>query len=203
MKNLVIIGASAMGRETHAYAKDCGINVKGFLDSRQSILDGYDGYPPILCPLEDYQPCKDDVFVCAVGDPQQKRKYCTDIVAKGGGFISIIHPRAYVAPNVKIGEGCIVCPNASITTDVRIGSHVILNVNSSVNHDCTVGDYATISPGCNVAGWCSIGDSVFLGLNSACIPHVKLGDDVFVAAGALVISNVVAGRVMGVPARIK
>ena len=33
MKKLIIIGASAMGRETCVYAQDCGMKVKGFLDS--------------------------------------------------------------------------------------------------------------------------------------------------------------------------
>ena len=40
MSRLIIIGASAMGRETSAYAHECGMEVKGFLDSRTNILDG-------------------------------------------------------------------------------------------------------------------------------------------------------------------
>ena len=39
MSRLVIIGASAMGRETSAYARECGMVVKGFLDSRTNILE--------------------------------------------------------------------------------------------------------------------------------------------------------------------
>ena len=41
MKHLVIIGASALGREVCSYAAVCGIKVKGFLDSRANVLDDY------------------------------------------------------------------------------------------------------------------------------------------------------------------
>ena len=92
MKKLIIIGASAMGRETYDYARDCKIEVKGFLDSRKTILDNYEGYPRIIGPVDEYTPCAEDVFICAIGDPVQKRRYCEEIAAKGGQFISIVHP---------------------------------------------------------------------------------------------------------------
>ena len=201
MSNLIIIGASAMGRETCTYARDCGMKVKGFLDSRQELLDDYDGYPPVISSVEEYQPEEDDVFVCALGMPNQKRIYCDMLIERGGRFISVIHPKAYIGPNVKIAEGSIIAPNSTVTADVRIGVHVIVNINASVSHDCEIGDYATISPGCSIAGWCTIESGVFMGVSSSCIPHIKLGKDVFVAAGALVIRDVVSGRVMGVPAK--
>ena len=69
MSRLVIIGASAMGRETSAYACECGMEVKGFLDSRTTILAGQSGYAPVLSSPEEYTPQGEDVFVCAIGDP--------------------------------------------------------------------------------------------------------------------------------------
>ena len=69
MSQLVIIGASAMGRETCVYAQECGMVVKGFLDSRTNILDGQLGYAPILNSAEEYIPKHGDVFV---GNPFQK-----------------------------------------------------------------------------------------------------------------------------------
>ena len=200
MNNLVIIGASAMGRETCAYAYDCGLIVRGFLDSRSSILDGYDEYPPILGSVEEYTPGKDDVFVCAVGEPDEKKQYVDNILCKGGRFISVIHPSAYVGKNVDIDCGCIVAPSSTITADVKIGKHVIVNVSSSISHDCSIGDFVSISPGCHIAGWCTIGTNVFIGVHSTLIPHVTLCNGVYVAAGAVVTKSVESGRVMGIPA---
>lgn len=203
MPKLIIIGASAMGRETYVYAKDCGMEVKGFLDSRKEILNEYANYPPILGTPEEYIPTTEDVFVCALGEPEQKRKFVEMILGKRGRFISVIHPHSYVGQGVKIGLGSIISPNVTITNDVIIENHVIININSSISHDCKIGNYVTISPGCHIAGWCKIESEVFMGIHSACLPHVRLGLSVFVAAGAVVIKSVGSGCVMGVPARIK
>lgn len=200
MSQLVIIGASAMGREAFLYAQDCDMAIKGFLDSRKGILNGYRGYPAILSSPEMYHPSPEDVFVCAVGDGEQRRKYVECMEMKGGRFVSIIHPKAYVGRNVSIGAGCIICPNSTLTADIHLGSHVIINANSSIGHDCNIGDFATLSPGCHVAGWCSIGCETFMGVHSALIPHVSTGPGVYIAGGAVVTSSVATGRVMGVPA---
>lgn len=175
MKQLIIIGASALGRETCSYAWDCGMEVKGFIDSRADILSGFSGYPPILSSVNDYVIEDNDVFVCAVGDSSERRKYTESILNKGGCFVSVVHPSAIVGANAKVGEGCILRPYSVVGNDVHIGNHVIVGTQALVAHDCNVCDYVTISPGCHVAGWCSIGDGAFLGIHSAVAPHLTLG----------------------------
>ena len=203
MEQLVIIGASAMGREVCNYAWECGIKVKGFLDSRKEILKNYVDYPPIIGSTEEYVPRSGDVFICALGEPEQKKKFVNVMEEKGGQFTSIIHPHSYVGNRVIIGVGSIVSPNVTITTDTVLDKHVIINVNSSISHDCSIGEYTTISPGCHIAGWCKIEAGVFMGVHSACLPHVNLGERVYVAAGAVVVKSVAEGRVMGIPAKKK
>lgn len=202
MKNLLIVGAGPMGRVAFAYAKDVGISVKGFLDSRPGVLEGFNGYPPIISALDEYQMEEGDVFVVALGEPGEKRRYVDQIAEKGGKFCTIIHPSAYVGMNVEIGEGTIVAPNASLTNDVKIGRHVLVGLNAVVSHDSLVGDFVSISPGCRITGGCKIGAGSFLGVQSAVIPHCELGLDspVYVAAGAIVTKSFPSGRLMGVPA---
>lgn len=203
MRELVIVGARAMGREVCEYALQIGLPVKGFLDSDSGVLDGYGDYPPILCPVEDYPVCGNDMFVCAVGDPQTRRHYVDIIACKGGEFKSIIHPSAYVGKNVVIGSGCIICPNSTITNDTAIGDHVIVNVGASVSHDNSIGAYSSLCPGCHLAGRVHIGRCVFLGTGATVIPDVSLGDNVYVAAGATVTRSFDSGRLMGTPATRK
>ena len=202
MGNLIIIGARAMGRETFSYARDAGMTIKGFLDSNAEILNAFGGYAPILGLVEDYSVEPGDVFVCALGEPEVKRKYVGIIAAKGGMFASVIHPTAYVGQNVQIGTGCIVCPHATITNDTSIGSHVVVNVNASINHDCRIGDFTTICPGCHLAGRVTLGDSTFLGVGVSLIPDVSLGKGVYVAAGATVTKSFERGRLKGTPATL-
>ena len=192
-----------MGRETYAYACECGMDVKGFLDSQADALDGFDGYPPVLGSVEGYVPCEEDVFVVALGEPEYKVKYAQIIADKGGRFASVIHPTAYIGKNVKIGHGCIICPNTTITNETEIGEHVILNIGASINHDNRIGDGTTICPGARLAGRVRIGRNVFIGTGASIIPDVQLGDNVYVAAGSLVVNSFEKGRLMGVPAREK
>lgn len=201
--NLIVIGARAMGRETCTYAQEAGMTVKGFLDSKTDALSGFADYPPVLGAVEDYQIIDGDVFVCALGDPEIKQRYVDVIVAKGGRFISVVHPTAYVGHNVKIGDGSIICPNATITNDTILGEHVILNVGASINHDNRIGAFSTICPGCRLAGRVTIGKHVFIGTGALLIPDVSLGDNVYVAAGATVTQSFESGRLMGVPAVLK
>ena len=203
MRKLIIIGARAMGRETYAYACECGMDVKGFLDSKADALDGFRGYPPILDSVEHYHPCEEDMFVVALGEPAYKFRYVGIISAKGGEFTTVIHPTSYIGKNVNIGAGCIICPNAAITNDTEIGNHVIVNVGASINHDNLIGDGSTICPGARLAGRVHLGKGVFIGIGALIIPDIKLGDNVVVAAGATVTKSFEKGLLIGIPAKIR
>lgn len=198
-----------MGRETAYYAQECiGVNadwceVAGFLDTRATIMSRYSGYPPIISAPEDYLPTENDLFVCTVGDIGERLKYVRQLEAKGAQFVSVIHPKAYVGDNVKIGAGCIICPHATITTDVVISDHVIVNINASVSHDCSVGEGATLAPGCTIAGWSHIGDRVNLGIHSAVLPRRTIVGQTIVGAGAIVVKDIlIPGTYIGCPAKM-
>lgn len=202
MSKLVIVGARAMGREACAYAQESGIEVKGFLDDDFDVLDGFNDYPKILGSAEEYVVEKGDVFIIALGDGVLRQKYAEIIKAKGGKFINIIHPSAYIGKNVRVGEGCIICPNVFVTNDTIIGSHVVINVGTTINHDNEIGSYVTICPGCHLAGRIVLNEGVFLGTAVTVIPDIVLGANVYVAAGAVVVKSYKSGRLMGVPARL-
>ena len=201
MSKLVIIGARAMGRETCSYARECGMEVKGFLDSKADALDGFTGYPPILDSVENYTPAEEDVFVVALGEPEYKMKYAAVIAEKGGKFVSIVHPMAYVGCNVQLGAGCIICPNSTITNDTTLGDHVIVNVGASVNHDNRIGTGTTICPGARLAGRVKVGTNTFIGTGALIIPDISLGDRIVVGAGAVVTKSFDRGKLVGVPAQ--
>ena len=92
MKNLLIIVATAFGRETYYLATQCKgylkeFRIKGFLDDRTNALDNYKGYPPIISSVEDYKVQPDDIFVCALGNGTYKKHYVEIISSKGGQLI--------------------------------------------------------------------------------------------------------------------
>ena len=129
MKGLVIIGARGFGREVSEAAKDCiGFGtefvVKGFLDDDPHALDTTPGYPPILGPVEDYQPAGDDVFACGLGAPRWQKHYADIILQKGGRFINLIHRTATIGKNTVLGSGCIILRGVDISCDITLGDFV-------------------------------------------------------------------------------
>ena len=200
--NLIIIGASSMGRNAFHYAQSAGMKVKGFLDDRNNILNNFNGYPPILSSVENYIPRTHDYFVCAIGDPKQKLGFTSIIESRGGHFISVIHPSALILNNAVINPGCIIAPYAIISCETQVGRHVIVNDAATIGHDNIIGDGCTISPGSHLAGRVKLERGVFIGVGANVIPDIHVASYSVIGAGAAVVRNVPANTVVaGVPAR--
>src|ERR1700753_3091385 len=105
MKNLIIIGARGFGREVYNLAVQCGgyskeYNIKGFLDDKTDALNGFNYPAKVIASVEDYQVTENDVFICALGDVEWKKKYTEIILAKGGEFVNLVHPTVIISGNV-------------------------------------------------------------------------------------------------------
>ena len=208
MKYLLIIGARGWGREVYDIAVACinagmDITVKGFLDDKADALEGYPNYPLIIGPVEQYEVEQDDVFICALGDVNYKKHYVSIITAKGGEFISLIHPTAILGNNARVGKGCVIGAYANISSDTKIGNHVSFSIKAGMGHDSTVGDYSHIGGLCIISGFVDIGSMVTMHPGSNIVPHKKIGDNATIGVGSVVLNNVTAGKtVFGNPARV-
>ena len=208
MKNLLIIGAGGCGREVIQIVKDINKitptwNIKGFLDDDLNALDGIYSEYEVLDTEKHYMPAPDDVFACPIGNSRIRKGVIERIEAKGGTFVSIIHPTALIADTAKLGKAQIIYPYALISDNAVLGEGCIINMYSSIAHDSVLGEYCTISAHCDVTGMCTLGDRVFMGTTSNMVPTSKIGDDVYICAGSTVIGRVRSGmKVMGNPAKI-
>lgn len=206
IRNLVIVGAGPLGREVCTWAGQCiqagqDYRLKGFLDDRPDALSGKRCELPILSTVESYEPAADDTFVCAIGEPRYRRKYCAIIEAKGGMFTTLIHPSAVVGPTVSIGAGSIICPLSQLSCDISVGTHVLFGTLSTAAHDVTIGDFVQICGSCEIDGGADIGEGAFLGSRATILPGARVGAWSFVGAGSLVLRRVAPRtKVFGVPA---
>lgn len=208
MKNLIIIGARGFGREVYNLAIECreygsDFVVKGFLDDKADALDDYKGYPVIIGPVETYEIQTDDVFICALGDVNYKQKYAQIILAKGGRFISLIHPNAYVSKNTRIGIGCIICRSALLSCDVEVGDFVTIQPFSDLGHDAVVGNYCHLNTYSFLGGYTRLGNGVTIQTGGKVLPYKHICDNVMVGVGSVVIRNIKeeAVTVFGLPAK--
>lgn len=193
-KHLYIIGARGFGREVYYLTKDClstdEYELMGYLDDKVDALDDYDGYPPIISSVEDYDVKEDDVFICALGAPLYKKKYAEIILSKGGHFISLVHPSALISGNTTIGTGCIILNDAHISCDVKIGDFVTLQPKVFIGHDAQIGDWSHLNTNVVCNGFVKIGEQCVLNTSAIIVPHKKVGNNSIVGAGSVVTRNV-------------
>jgi pyridoxal phosphate-dependent aminotransferase EpsN len=117
-------------------------------------------------------------------------------------WITVVHPRAFVDPTVRLGRGTVVFPGAVIEPDTHVGEHVIVNTGASIDHDCTVGDFAHIAPGSRLTGGVALGEGAMLGAGAIVLPGRQVGAWSTVGAGAVVVRHLGPRMVaVGVPAR--
>lgn len=208
MKNLIIIGVGGFAREVYWHAQNSVGNgsqwkVKGFLDGNVKVSDReYELLDALLLgDVEHYEIQQDDVFICAIANPQIKMMLTQIIEEKKGKFINLIHHTALVSDNSVLGQGIILCPFTIISCNVRVGNHVMFNSYSDAGHDAVIGSYTSIMGHVDITGNVQVGDRTYWGSGSRALPHSKIGDDSTVGAGSVVLKKVKENQtVFGIPA---
>lgn len=203
---MYIVGAGGFGREifsalsgVHGYGET--FSVAGFLDDNVNALDGYEGYPKVICNPKDFVPRSDDVFFIAIGNVEKRKKCAEEIRSKGGSFITLVHSSASVGKNVKLGEGVYIAHNAVLTADIEVGDNSCVFHSSIIGHDVKIGSCSHISSQVFLGGGVKVGDSVTIQPGSKVVPRVEIGDGAEVGIGSVVISNIKArAKVFGCPA---
>lgn len=207
MKDLIIIGAGGMGRQVCLFAQSCeGYNkeyvIKGFLDDNPHAMEGFDGYPPLLGSVDEYQIQPDDIFFNSIGDVEAKKKCIKKILDKGGEFITLIHPTANVSSGTKVGKGCMIAARVGIGTEGEVGDFCLIQDNAIIGHDVHVGNFCRID--CNVVliAGVKLDDGVCVHTSSVINHNVHVGEEATVGAMSFVIRNVKPGtNVQGNPAK--
>lgn len=208
MKQLIIIGAGGMGRSMYCIAQDCRgygseFIIKGFIDDNLHSMDGFDGYPPVLSPINDYPIEDDDFFYCSIGNAETKREICESLKQKGARFLSLIHNASVVRQNTVIGDGTFIAGFATVGADVTIGENVLIQSYSVVGHDCKIGNYVRIDTHCVCVGGVVVEDEAMIHTAAVVSHKVVVGKGAHVAACSFVIRKVKPGTtVFGNPAKL-
>ena len=206
MKNLIIIGAGGMGRTIYDMAREnAGYNkdfvIKGFIDDNLKALEAFDNYPPVVGTIAAYQVQADDIFVCSIGG--SSRRACMEsIIARGGEFMTMIHPSSRIGTNVHIGKGCYVGAYTIIAADAYVDDYNFIQSHTIIGHDVKMGKWNRLDSFAFVVGGVEIGEGCMIHTRAMLNHEVHVGDGAHVGACSMVINNVEPGTtVFGVPAR--
>lgn len=192
-----IVGAGGVGREAYDATLAAGIGIEAFLDEKLSgtVVRGL----PVLRP--DDAPSGASYLV-GIADPSVRQRLAQLLEARGLNPVTVIHPRAIIAPETTFGDGCLVLGGAHLSSSIRTGSHVQVHYNATVGHDAVLADRVTVYPGANVSGSVLLGEDVTVGSNAVVLQGMKVGRGTFVGAGAVVTRDLGPGLVVvGAPAR--
>lgn len=148
----------------------------------------------------------DVLLVCGIGGMTGiKERIISAALAEGHRFAPpILAESARVGPDVRIGNGSILCAGAIATTDIAIGEHVAINLGCTIGHDAVIGDLVTVSPGCHISGGVTLGRGAYLGTGASILEHVTIGANAVLGAGAVATKNIEEfALAVGVPAMVK
>jgi len=205
--NLLVSGAGGFGREVARMLSDFStFEVQGFVDADQTLWGESVDDVPVLGGDEVLESRRVDfegygVALC-VGDSQVRKLIHERVSRLGYALPPIVHPQAYVAPDVPVGSGTIIYPGAVAMTGCSLGHGVLVNAGATLGHDVRVGDFSNIGPGANIAGRVVLEAGVLVGIGSSILEMCTVGANARIGGGAVVIDDVPsAATVVGIPAR--
>ncbi|EOT2902271.1 transferase [Clostridium perfringens] len=209
MKNLIIIGAGGVGRETAWIVEQINMkkktyNILGFIDDNRNLWNTYINGYKILGGI-DYL-LKNEVdyeVVIAIANYKVKKDIVSKLKDKGVKYATLVHPSLNLHTSVNIGEGTIIYEGVIISPNVIIGNQVIISPKSGIGHDSIIKDFVSILWNVSISGNDLIEEGVLLGSSSTVIQGKKVGMASIIGAGAVVISDVEKYTInIGVPSRV-
>lgn len=205
MKQLVIIGASGLGKEVAWLAKRADVEVLGFLDDNVELRSKTFYGKPVLGAVSNWPEFKDCEFVIAIAAPIIKEKIIRKMATLGyPTFARLIDPAVQIdLAETRVGPGTVICAGTVCTADTVIGEHCVINKLCSIGHDVQIHDLVTLSPQVMLGGHAVIEYGAEIGAASLIRQGLKVGRSAVVGMGAVVTKDVPPGvTVVGNPARL-
>ncbi len=183
--------------------------VVGLLDPQAKNLDSAGYLVPVLGDEEGLVsrfPAETTTLINGLGSIGRgggRRTLYENYQREGYGFATILHPRAVIGGEVRLGEGCQVMAGAILQTGCQLGENSLINTGAMVDHDGRIGPHVHIAPGAVLSGGVTVGAGSHIGCGATVIQGITIGAGVTVGAGAVVVDDLPAGvTAVGVPAAV-
>jgi sugar O-acyltransferase (sialic acid O-acetyltransferase NeuD family) len=123
--------------------------------------------------------------------------------AAGLVMINVVHPRATIASNARLGVGNVIKAGAILDAHVCIGDCCVIEDAVVLPHNNVIGDGCLLAPGACFGGDCNVGSLAVVGTGSVISARLRIGAGAIIATGSVVVRDVPEGAVVeGSPARV-
>jgi sugar O-acyltransferase (sialic acid O-acetyltransferase NeuD family) len=170
---VLVYGSTTFGSVVRVLVEECGHEFAGFIDDVNAA--GGDVLGRFEAVSKSHTPGQ---FGCvnAVGynDLAARRTVTERIGAAGYAMPSLVHPRAIVGRDSKVGAGAMIMAGATIDIRVDVGPGVVMWPGAVVAHDSTLAGNTFLSPNSTVCGCCQIGADCFIGAAAVVVDHATV-----------------------------
>ena len=163
MSSLLIIGAGSFSSEIDELAHLLGYTELAFVDDNAATAR----CQPVVGSMSDIPALREkyDTAIVALGNNENRMKFHKILKENNYTIPILIHPTAYVSPNVEIGCGCIIRTKAVVSRYVKLGESVIVNVGGMIDHDCTLGNGCHVLMGAVIRNKVTVPDKTWIDSN--------------------------------------
>jgi sugar O-acyltransferase (sialic acid O-acetyltransferase NeuD family) len=200
-KKLIIIGDSSFAEIAYEYfTHDSSYEVVAF-SIEQKYLKKTELFGLPIIPFEElsgrFNPNTHSIYVAVVYTELNRLRTRLYLQAKswGYGIASYISSKAFVWPNVVVGEHCFIFENNVIQPFVKIGNNNIFWSGNHIGHHTVIQDHCFFASHVVLSGHCRVEDNCFFGVNSTIAHQVSIAKDAVIGAGALIMRDTLAEAV--------
>lgn len=194
-KKLVLIGDSAFAEVAYeCFTHDSDYGVVAFsVESAYLKRDSLFGLPVV--PFEElearFPPDEVEIYAALVYTQLNRLRTRLYQSAKAKGYrpASYVSSRAFVWPNVQLGEHCFIFEDNTLQPFVRIGDNVVLWSGNHIGHHSVIDDHCFIASQVVISGLCRIGCNTFIGVNATVGNNVTIGDDNWIGLGVTIVKD--------------
>ena len=197
MKNIVIIGAGGLGRETewlieriNNSKQEAEWNILGYVDD--NIPKGQKiRHSSVICNIDDLLNVNDKTYVViAIANVYTRKKIYEKLKENLNlEFPNLIDPTA-ITGDVDFGMGNIIFANVVMTIDVKVGNFAVIIYNCTIAHNAELADFVTIYPNANVSGNVHVSSLVEIGTGSQITQLKSVCSNVVIGAGAVIVKSI-------------
>jgi sugar O-acyltransferase (sialic acid O-acetyltransferase NeuD family) len=207
MEKIAIVGSGEMALHIAFYIEQQNkTEVVGFYDDFKGFGENVGKYKVIGNTnqiISDFKNKKFEKLLIAVGYTRfSYRKNIYEKFKDNIPFALYIHESCYIAPDVKIGRGCVIFPGCVIDKNVVLEDNIFIHIGCRISHDTILEKHSYFAPNVSIAGHVRIGEMCNIGIGTIVSDRITICNNVQTGAGAVVVKNISeSGVYIGIPAQ--